>query len=96
MEVSREHYRAMIYYDFKSNLNEHESFSFTRLQQAFGVKAPSRATIFRWFCEFKRGRSSFGDEERNGRPPCSVTPENVARVQELINEDTRCTYVTID
>lgn len=50
MEVEREHFGAMILYDFKSGLNESQSLE--RLQQAFGDIAPSRATVFRWFQEF--------------------------------------------
>ena len=52
----------MILYDFKSGLNESQSLE--RLQQAFGDIAPSRAIVFRWFQEFKRGRTSLKDEER--------------------------------
>ena len=53
MEVEREHFRAMILYDFKMGLNETQSLE--RLQQAFGDIAPSYATVFWWFQEFKRG-----------------------------------------
>lgn len=94
MELSREHYRAMIYYDFKVGLSEHQCIE--RLQQAFGEEAPSRASVFRWYAEFKRGRSSLSDEARPGRPCSSVTPENIAKVQRLIEEDPRCTYQMIE
>ena len=76
MEVEREHFRAMILYDFKSGLNESQSLE--RLQQAFGDIAPSRATVFRWFQEFKRGRTSLKDEERASCPATTVTDENIA------------------
>jgi hypothetical protein len=50
MELSREHWRAMIYYDYKSGLRQQESFE--RLSAAFGDQTPSRASVFNWFAEF--------------------------------------------
>lgn len=84
----------MILYDFKSGLNESQSLE--RLQQAFGDLAPSRATIFRWFQEFKRGRASLKDEERSGRPATAVTEENIAAVEALVREDNRVTFKDIE
>ncbi|MFX9165696.1 hypothetical protein ABTN87_19735, partial [Acinetobacter baumannii] len=54
MELTREHFRAMIFYDFKAGLNPAECVQ--RLQLAFGDESPARATVFRWFKEFSRGR----------------------------------------
>ena len=94
MEPQREHFRAMIFYDFKSGLNQAQTFeSFT---QAFGDRAPSCATIFNWFAAFKRGRTSLEDEGRNGRPSTAVTEENVDAVEKMVREDLRVTYKDIE
>lgn len=94
MELEREHFRAMILYDFKCGLNESQTLE--RLTQAFGDLAPSRATVFRWFGEFKRGRTSLKDEERSGRPTNVVTEENISAVEALVKEDQRLTYKDIE
>ena len=54
-------------------LNQAQSLE--RLTQAFGDLAPSRTTVFNWFAEFKRGRTSFEDEERSGSPSTAVTED---------------------
>ena len=69
---------------------------FKRVTQASGDLAPSRATVFRWFAEFKRGRTSLINEERNGRPTSVVTEENISAVEALIKEDPRRTYKDIE
>lgn len=94
MELNREHFRAMIFYDFKVGLSESQCVD--RLQSAFRDSAPSRATVFRWFGEFKRGRGSVEDEKRSGRPASAVTDENIVAVQQMIKEDQRCTYKDIE
>ena len=94
MELIREHFRAMIFYDFKVGLSESQCVD--RLQSAFRDSAPSRATVFRWFGEFKRGRGSVEDEKRSGRPASAVTDENIVAVQQMIKEDQRCTYKDIE
>ena len=63
----------MIFYYFKNGLNQAQSLE--RLTQTFGDLAPSRATVFIWSVEFKRGRTSFEDEERSGRPLMAVTED---------------------
>ncbi|GFY19506.1 histone-lysine N-methyltransferase SETMAR [Trichonephila clavipes] len=60
MECTREHYRAMIFYDFKAGLNQKEYVQ--RLQLAFGDESPCRATVVRWFKEFYSGHNSLQDE----------------------------------
>ena len=80
MELERERFRALILYDFKCGLNESQTLE--RLTQTFGDLAPSHATVFRWFAEFKRGRTSLKDE-RSGRPTSVVTEENISAVEAL-------------
>ena len=78
MELTREHYRAMIFYDFKARLNQNECLQ--RLRLAFGNECPSRATVFRWFKEFCIGRNSLQDEEHTGRPSSTVITDNVSAI----------------
>ncbi|GFT82111.1 histone-lysine N-methyltransferase SETMAR [Trichonephila clavipes] len=64
MELTRECYRAMIFYDFKARLNQEECVQ--RLQLGFGDESPCHATVFRWFKEFYSGHNSLQDEEHAG------------------------------
>ena len=57
--MTREHYRAMIFYDFKVELNQEEYVQW--LQLAFGNEC--HATLFKSFKEFCRGRIFLQDEE---------------------------------
>ena len=93
MDLNREHWRAMIYYDYKSGLTQQESVD--RLMHAFGDIAPSRATVFNWFDHFRRGRRSLEDECRSGRPQTSTTEGQVAAVKALVEEDARVTVSQI-
>ena len=94
MELSRENFQVMIFYDFKVGLNENQCVE--RLHSAFGGEAPSRATVFRWFSEYRKGRETFCDEDRAGRPCSAVTPENIVAVQKMIESDGKCTYHMIE
>lgn len=91
MDLNREHFRAMIFYDFKVGLSRVRSLE--RLRNAFGDSSPSQATVYRWFREFQRGRGSLVDEERVGRPVTAATDENVLAVEQMLSEDNRVTYV---
>ena len=93
MELRRTHFRAMIFYDFKSGLNQQQGHS--RLQAAFGDEAPSRTTIYDWFAELRRGRRSLEDDPRSGRPAEARTSVQVAAVQRLVEEDGRVTVLQI-
>ncbi|CAH2002922.1 unnamed protein product [Acanthoscelides obtectus] len=54
MELNREHFRAIIYYNFQRQLSQQESLA--ELLSVFGNEAPHQSTISRWYGEFKRGR----------------------------------------
>ncbi|GFS87565.1 transposable element Tcb2 transposase [Trichonephila clavipes] len=62
---TREHYRAMIFYDFKAGLNQEECDQ--RLKLAFGDEFQCRTTVFRWLKELFSGHNSLQDEEHTGR-----------------------------
>ena len=61
------------------------------LRQAFHDHALGRTQVFEWHARFKSGRESIEDDLRSGRPITSKTPENIAKVKELILEDRRQT-----
>lgn len=94
MDLNREHFRAMIFYDFRRGLSQQQCAD--QLTATFGDKAPSKATIYRWFSEFNRGRTSLTDEFKEGRPKSVVVPENIDAVCELIMQDRHVTYREIE
>lgn len=89
MELTSENLRAMIFYDFGSGLSGQRSIG--RLRSAFGDEAPSKPTVYRWFAEFKRGRSTLSKAPGKGQPKTAMTQENINAVQKLIEEDRHVT-----
>ncbi|KAG5329014.1 SETMR methyltransferase, partial [Acromyrmex heyeri] len=88
MEISRENFRAMIFYDYKCNLTPKQCID--RLY--FGDEAPSNRTVYNWFAEFQCGHTFFCNEFREGRPSTSVVATNVDAVREMIERDRHMTY----
>ena len=56
MQLNREHFRAIIYYNFREYIDE--------LKSLFDDKVPSYSTVKNWFNEFNRGRRSLKDKVR--------------------------------
>ena len=94
MELTRENFRLMIYYDFRRGLSRQECID--QLVSTFGDEAPSYATMKRWYNEFNRGRYSLTDEFCKGRPKSVVEPENINAVQKLTMLDGHVTYCDIE
>ncbi|XP_025158379.1 histone-lysine N-methyltransferase SETMAR-like [Harpegnathos saltator] len=94
MELSCEHFRAIIFYNFRRGLSQQQCID--ELNSTFGDEAPSKTTIYRWYTEFNRGRSSLSDEFREGCPKSVVVPENIDAVRELILQDRHVTYREIE
>ncbi|CAH2013856.1 unnamed protein product [Acanthoscelides obtectus] len=94
MELNREYFRAIIYYNFQRQLSQQECLA--GLLSVFGNEAPHQSTISRWYGEFKRGRVSLSDDPRVGAPKTAVTQENVDAVRKLIIEDRHVTYREIE
>ena len=82
----------MIFYDFKRNLSAAESL--VNLTSAFGEKAPSRATVFNWFAEFRRGRASLEDEQRSGLLFSFVQEDSIAAVEKLVRRQIHESHTT--
>jgi len=93
MELTPENYRSMIFYDFCCELSQQQCID--RLFSAFGDEAPSKTSVYRWFSEFQRGRSSLSKTFSGGRPKSAITPENIDAVQKIIEEDRHATYQEI-
>ena len=75
MELTREHFRAIIFYNLRRGLSRQECID--ELKSLLRDKAPSYSTVKSWFKEFNRGRSSLKDEFRKGPPKTAVVPENI-------------------
>ncbi|CAH1978033.1 unnamed protein product [Acanthoscelides obtectus] len=86
IKLSREHFRAIIYYNFQRQLSQQECL------------AELLATSVDNFPlgEFKRGRVTLSDDPRVGSPKTAVTQENVDAVRKLIIEDRHVTYREIE
>ncbi|CAH1960456.1 unnamed protein product [Acanthoscelides obtectus] len=95
MELKREHFRAIIYYNFQRQLLLQQE-CLAELLSVFGNEAPHQSTIFLWYAEFKRGRVSLSDDPRVGAPKTAVAQENVDAVRKLIIEDRHVTYREIE
>ena len=85
MELNREHFRAIISYNFRSGLTQQHCID--ELNSIFGNEAPSRTSIYPWYGEFNRGRSSLQDEFREGRLKSVVVAETIDAVRQLILQD---------
>ncbi|EGI62252.1 FLJ37770-like protein [Acromyrmex echinatior] len=90
MEILRENFRAMIFYNYKYNLTSKQCID--RLHLVFGNEVPSNRMVYNWFAEFQRGRTFLCDEFREGCPSTSVVAANVNAVREMIERDRHMTY----
>ena len=68
-ELTREHFRAFIFHNFRSELSQQ---CIDELKSLYGDEAPSYSTVKKWFHKFNCGRSSVKDKFREGRPKTAV------------------------
>ena len=66
------------------------------LNSIFGDEASSRTSVYRWYSEFNRGRSSPQDEFRKGRLKSVVILETIDAVCQQILQDRHMTYREIE
>ena len=59
------------------------------LEECYGDSAPSKTTSFRWYAEFKRGRTDTEDAERFSRPNEVITPETIKKVDQIVFENSK-------
>ena len=94
MEVNCEHFRAIIFNNFRHGLTQQHCIK--ELNSIFGNEAPSRTSVYRWYGEFNRDRSSLQNEFREDRPKSVVVPETIDAVCQLILQDLDVTYREIE
>lgn len=85
MDLKRESFRAIIYYNWKRGLTREECFE--EMRTVLGEVSPSYATIKLWYNDFIHGRSSLEDEPRSGRIPTATTDEMVEKVRLIVEDD---------
>ena len=78
MELNHEHFRAIIFYNFRRGLTQQQCID--ELNSIFGDEAPSRTSVYRWYGEFNRDHSSLQDKFREGRRKSVVVPETINAV----------------
>ncbi|GBP23713.1 Histone-lysine N-methyltransferase SETMAR [Eumeta japonica] len=66
MDLKRENFRAMIYYDFRRGITQKQCID--QLTLNFRDETPSKIIVYHWFSEFNRGRSILMNEFKEGRP----------------------------
>ncbi|KAF7265535.1 hypothetical protein GWI33_021070 [Rhynchophorus ferrugineus] len=93
MELNREHFRAMIFYNIGRGLSQQECIKQFNLTS--GDEAPSKTTVYRWFSEFNRSRSSLLDEFREGRLKSAVVSGNTDALCEMIKPDRHVSYCVL-
>ena len=66
------------------------------LNKILGFEVPSRTSVYRWYFEFNRGRSSLQDEFRESCPKSVVVPETIDAVRQLILQNRHVIYREIE
>ena len=94
MELNREHFCAIIFYNFRRGLNQQQCID--ELNSVYGDEAPSRTSVYRWYFEFNRCRSLLQGEFREGCPKLVVVSETIDAARQLILQDRHATYREID
>ena len=90
MELNREHFREIIFYNFWRRLTQQQCID--ELNSIFGNEAQSKTSVYRCYGEFNRGRSSLRNEFRANRPKSVVVSEIIDAVRQLILQDRHVTY----
>ena len=94
LELNRKHFRAISFYNFQRGLTQQQCID--ELNSIFGDEVPSRTSVYRWYGEFNRGRSSLQGEFREVRPKSVVVSETIDAVRQLILQDRHVTYCEIE
>ena len=94
MKLNRENFRSIIYYNFERWLTQQNCID--EFNSNFGYEAPSNTSVYRWYGERNRGRSSLQDEFREGCPKSIVVQETIDAVRQVILQDRHVTYREIE
>ena len=84
----------LLFYNFRRGLTRQQCID--ELNSIFGDEAPERTSVYRWYGEFNRGRSSPQDEFREGRPKSVIIPETIDALHQLILQDHHVTDCEIE
>lgn len=83
--MEQQEYRVLIKHCFFMGKTSQQSLDW--LQKCYPTSAPSRTTVYRWFSEFKMGRTSTDDAPRSGRPKEATNAEIVKQVHRIVLND---------
>jgi histone-lysine N-methyltransferase SETMAR len=89
LKFERNEMRAIIAFHWKKGLNAQDCHK--EITSVLGDSAVSLATVYNWYAELRRGRRSFEDDPRSGRPVEVTTDEFVAAVEGLVRDDPKIT-----
>ena len=71
----------------RAKLGKKASETFRLMQQVYGDDCLSRANVFLWHKRFLEGRERLEDDNREGRPISTRTPEMIEKVRDFIAND---------
>ena len=94
MELNREHFRSIIFYNFRRGLSRQECIN--ERKSLYVDKAPSYGTAKNWFNKFNCGQRSLKHMVRECHPKTAVVSENIDAVRELIMQDRHMAYHEIE
>ena len=94
MELTREHFLAIICHNFRCELLILAYID--ELKSLYDHEAPFYCTVKNWFNDFNFGRRSLKDEVRECCPKTAVSPKNIDTVRKLIAQDHHVTNRDID
>ena len=94
MKFNREHFRKIIFSNFRRRLTQQQCIDV--INSIFGNEASSGSSVYWWYDEFNRGRSSLQDEFRGARPKSVVIPETIDAVRQLILQNRHVFYREIE
>ncbi|KYQ60738.1 hypothetical protein ALC60_00185 [Trachymyrmex zeteki] len=83
--MEKQEYRILIKHCFLMEKTSEQSLQW--LQKCYPTSAPSRTTVYRWFSEFKMGRTSTKDAPRSGKPKEATNAEIVKQVHRIVLSD---------
>ncbi|XP_078671015.1 histone-lysine N-methyltransferase SETMAR-like [Branchiostoma floridae x Branchiostoma belcheri] len=81
--------RAVIKYLHKKGMTPKEIHE--DMMKTFGDDCPSYSTVKKWAASFKRGKESFRDEPRSGRPKTGTSDDQVEAIHRMVVKDRRVT-----
>ncbi|KAG6439355.1 hypothetical protein O3G_MSEX000703 [Manduca sexta] len=79
MSKTMEEKEFQVLFKHRFSMNKNTIETKVWLDKCYENSAPSKATVKRWFAEFKRGHTDTNDVEHSGRPNEVVIPNNIKK-----------------